>query len=112
MAGAGRWWAAAATIVVVAMLTGWASALAGGISPPAASGSGLSRPSVKATTQPRRARTARPSHLVVVDEENHAFEQLIGSKAAPFLNRLAAHGTLLTDDTPSPTPRCPTTWPS
>ena len=37
-----------------------------------------------------------PRHLVVVVEENHSFEQIIGSPAAPFLNHLAAHGTLLT----------------
>ena len=38
----------------------------------------------------------RPAHLIVVMEENHSFEQIIGSPAAPFLNRLAVHGTLLT----------------
>jgi phospholipase C len=38
-----------------------------------------------------------PAHLIVVVEENHAFEQVIGSRKAPFLNRLAARGTLLTD---------------
>ena len=38
-----------------------------------------------------------PAHVIVVVEENHAFEQIIGSRKAPFLNRLAAHGTLLTD---------------
>jgi phosphatidylinositol-3-phosphatase len=37
-----------------------------------------------------------PDHLIVVIEENHSFEQIIGSPAAPFLNHLAAHGTLLT----------------
>jgi phosphatidylinositol-3-phosphatase len=37
-----------------------------------------------------------PRHLIVVVEENHSFEQIIGAAAAPFLNRLAAHGTLLT----------------
>jgi phosphatidylinositol-3-phosphatase len=37
-----------------------------------------------------------PAHLIVVLEENHAFEQIIGSPDAPFLNRLASHGTLLT----------------
>jgi hypothetical protein len=37
-----------------------------------------------------------PDHLIVVVEENHAFEQIIGAPAAPFLNHLAAHGTLLT----------------
>jgi hypothetical protein len=39
---------------------------------------------------------AAPDHLIVVIEENHSFEQIIGSPDAPFLNRLAGHGTLLT----------------
>jgi phosphatidylinositol-3-phosphatase len=39
-----------------------------------------------------------PRHLIVVVEENHSFEQIVGAPAAPFLNRLAAHGTLLTHD--------------
>jgi hypothetical protein len=38
----------------------------------------------------------RPGHLIVVIEENHSLHQIIGSGAAPFINRLAAHGTLLT----------------
>ena len=69
---------AAAVTVVVAGLTGWASALAGGV-PPGRSAAGR-----------------RPGHLIVVVEENHAFEQVIGSRAAPFLNHLAAGGALLT----------------
>jgi hypothetical protein len=39
---------------------------------------------------------APPDQLIVVIEENHSFEQIIGSPAAPFLNRLATNGTLLT----------------
>jgi phosphatidylinositol-3-phosphatase len=38
-----------------------------------------------------------PSHIIVVVEENHSFEQLIGSPEAPFFNQLASRGTLLTD---------------
>jgi phosphatidylinositol-3-phosphatase len=97
MAGIGRWRVAAAiTLVVAAALTGWASAGARGLPSPGAADSGLSRPSVKAATRPRQARTARPSHLIVVMEENHSFEEIEGSPAAPFLNHLASHGTLLT----------------
>jgi hypothetical protein len=36
------------------------------------------------------------AHVVLVVEENHEFGQVIGSPRAPFLNRLAAGGTLLT----------------
>jgi phosphatidylinositol-3-phosphatase len=98
MTGIGRWRVAAAIIVVATVLTGCASAVAGGLPSPVAAGPGLSRPSVTAATRLRRAGTARPSHLIVVVEENHAFEQVIGSPSAPFLNRLADHGTLLTHD--------------
>jgi phospholipase C len=97
MAGVGRWRIAAAmTLLAAAVLTGWASAMAGGTLPRALSGSGLSRPSVAAVTGPGGARTSGPDHLIVVVEENRSFEQIIGSPAAPFLNHLAAHGSLLT----------------
>jgi membrane-associated phospholipid phosphatase len=45
-----------------------------------------------------RATRAIPqaAHVVLVVEENHEFGQIIGSPRAPFLNRLAATGTLLT----------------
>ncbi len=76
MAGVGRWRMVAAITVVAAVLIGTASALA---------------PRTPLPSPPR------PAHLIVVVEENHAFEQVIGSGKAPFLDRLATHGTLLTD---------------
>lgn len=46
---------------------------------------------------PLRATAAADTpHVVLVVEENHEFGQVIGSRQAPFLNRLAARGTLLT----------------
>ena len=47
-------------------------------------------------TSPTGQRATTSRHLIVVVEENRSFEEIIGSPAAPFLNRLAAHGTLLT----------------
>ncbi len=38
----------------------------------------------------------RPDHIVIVIEENHAFNQIIDSPAAPYLNALARKGALLT----------------
>ena len=35
-------------------------------------------------------------HVVIVVEENKDYEQIIGNPAAPYLNRLAAEGALLT----------------
>jgi phosphatidylinositol-3-phosphatase len=43
------------------------------------------------------AALSAPAHLVLVVEENHEFGQVIGSRQALFLNRLAASGTLLTN---------------
>ncbi|MDP4211880.1 MAG: alkaline phosphatase family protein [Bacteroidota bacterium] len=41
--------------------------------------------------------TPRPDHVIVVIEENHGYDQLIGSKIASFLNQLADSGALFTD---------------
>jgi len=49
------------------------------------------------TTPPSAAtRDDTTSRVIVVVEENHSIGQIIGSAQAPFLNRLAAKGTLLT----------------
>ena len=37
-----------------------------------------------------------PSHVVVVIEENHSYDQIIGNPDAPFINKLAAEGALFT----------------
>lgn len=39
----------------------------------------------------------KPDHVVIVVEENHGFEQLIGNKDAPYINKLADEGLLFTD---------------
>ncbi|HEX6674237.1 MAG TPA: alkaline phosphatase family protein [Actinomycetes bacterium] len=76
MAGVGRWRVVAAITLVAAVgLAGCAVSVA------------------RATTAAARP----PEHLIVVVEENHSFEQIIGSPAAPFINHLAARGTLLTN---------------
>ena len=51
-------------------------------------------PTSPPTTAERGAPSAR--RIIVVVEENHEFSQVIGARQAPFLNRLAARGTLLT----------------
>jgi hypothetical protein len=37
-----------------------------------------------------------PAHIVIVVEENHSARNVIGNKSAPFMNRLAADGALMT----------------
>src|SRR5260370_25912981 len=50
-----------------------------------------------ATTAPFcLAGVPRYDHILIVVEENKDFEQIIGNPAAPYLNRLAAEGALLT----------------
>jgi acid phosphatase len=39
----------------------------------------------------------RPDHIVIVIEENHSFQQIIGNPAAPYVNLLVARGALLTN---------------
>lgn len=36
-------------------------------------------------------------HIIIVIEENHGYDQLIGSAAAPYINKLAAEGAVFTD---------------
>ena len=43
------------------------------------------------------ARSWRPAHVVVVIEENHGYERIIGNPDAAFINELAARGALLTN---------------
>jgi acid phosphatase len=38
----------------------------------------------------------QPDHVLVVIEENHAYGQIIGSSAAPYINSLAQNGALFT----------------
>ena len=77
-----RAWRAVAVIVGSVALAGCGVPLAGPAHPIA----GLPTP-----------RPGGPSRLIVVVEENHSFEQLIGSPQAPFFNRLARRGMLLTN---------------
>lgn len=41
----------------------------------------------------------RPSHVVIVIEENHSSESIVGSPTAPYINSLAGQGALFTDST-------------
>jgi phosphatidylinositol-3-phosphatase len=53
-------------------------------------------PSVAVGHRPVRPTAATAAHVVLVVEENHELGQIIGARQAPFLNRLASTGTLLT----------------
>jgi hypothetical protein len=48
------------------------------------------------TAPPASTGDKATTRVIVVVEENHSIGQIIGSPLAPFLNRLAAQGTLLT----------------
>ena len=71
--------------------------LAAGCSSPRQAAPAGSTTPPSATSRDRAAtRDDATSRVVVVVEENHSIGQIIGSPQAPFLNRLAAKGTLLT----------------
>ncbi len=42
------------------------------------------------------AQLPKPSHVVVVMEENHSYSEIIGSSQAPYINTLATQGALFT----------------
>lgn len=42
-------------------------------------------------------RVPRPDHVVIVMEENHGYNQIVGSPDAPYINSLASQGALFTD---------------
>lgn len=46
---------------------------------------------------PAAAAPWSPSHIVVVIEENHSYDEIIGNPRALFINKLAAEGALFTD---------------
>jgi acid phosphatase len=60
-----------------------------------ASSASASPPSPAASTAPA-ASVPQPAHVVVVVMENHAYQQVIGSPDAAFLNGLARRGALFT----------------
>ena len=71
--------------------------LAAGCSSPRPATSTGSTAAPSAPTRDRAVtRDDATSRVIVVVEENHSIAQIIGSPQAPFLNRLAAKGALLT----------------
>ena len=44
-----------------------------------------------------KRRLPKPLHIVIVIEENHGYDQIIGSQNAPYINKLAKEGTLFTN---------------
>lgn len=44
-----------------------------------------------------RSQMPRPAHVVVVIEENHGYDQLLGSKAAPYFNQIARRSAVFTN---------------
>lgn len=51
----------------------------------------------KATSRVSHPKHVSPKHVVVVIEENHAFNQIVGNREAPYLNNLMKHGALFTN---------------
>jgi len=49
-----------------------------------------------ASPSPANNGVPRPDHIVVVMEENHSYNEIIGSTSAPYINSLAQQGALFT----------------
>lgn len=58
---------------------------------------GVTSSPTQVTTSAANAAVPRPSHVVVVMEENHAYSDIIGNSAAPYINSLAQQGALFTN---------------
>jgi hypothetical protein len=67
----------------------------GGRAPVATTPTSPPTTTARAAPSSSRSATAGPRRIIVVVEENHSFDQIIGSAQAPFINRLAGQGTLL-----------------
>ncbi len=90
--------AGATRLVAVLAATGVALALAG-CGSSTSSGSTTTAPSTTARTATTSSATGLPraDHVVVVIEENHAADAIVGNVDAPYINSLVAAGAQLTD---------------
>ncbi|RAG80317.1 acid phosphatase [Streptacidiphilus pinicola] len=86
---------AAASLAAATLLVATACS-SGGAAEPAGVSSSLAAQSSAPATAPGAAAVPRPAHVVVVIEENHPYDQIIGSGAAPYLNSLAGQGASFT----------------
>ncbi|MFD0696935.1 alkaline phosphatase family protein [Paenibacillus sp. GCM10027628] len=55
-----------------------------------------SSPASKAEAPKDSSATLRPDHVVIVVEENHSYEKIIGNASAPYMNALAGRGAFFT----------------
>jgi hypothetical protein len=82
---------------MAAATAAWLLLLAAGCSSPRQATPARSTTAPPAPTRDRAAtHDSATTRVIVVVEENHSLGQIIGSPQAPFLNRLAANGALLT----------------
>jgi hypothetical protein len=82
---------------MAAATAAWLLLLAAGCSSARQAAPAVSTTAPPAPTRDRAATDDDATNrVIVVVEENHSIGQIIGSPQAPFLNRLAAKGTLLT----------------
>ncbi len=89
MSGTGR--AGALVLGIVTLIAaGCASSASGGHQPATSSAAATQAAS------PPTGHVPAPAHTVVVIMENHAYSEVVGNSAAPFLNQLASEGAVFT----------------
>ena len=92
-----------ASVLLSAILGACAASPAPSASPATSSLPPTGTPTVTQPASPSQTPTAAPSlpgpvdHVFVVIEENHAYQQVVGSAAAPYINELIATGALATN---------------
>ena len=92
----------AAGVVLLGLVgCGGSGPVAGGTARPSAASAVAGRSSAggamaSAATGGNRVAVPEPAHTVVVVMENHSYADIIGNRAAPFINELARRGALFT----------------
>ncbi|WP_084701873.1 alkaline phosphatase family protein [Streptacidiphilus anmyonensis] len=86
----------AASVAAAALVALSACSSGGGPAEPAAVSSSLAAQSGSPAASGAAATVPRPAHVVVVMEENHSYDEIIGSADAPYINALAAQGASFT----------------
>src|SRR5664279_4090559 len=59
--------------------------------------SGIIAAALLSSCSTKHSHVPRPDHVIVVIEENHGYDQLMGSPNAPYINELASSSAVFTD---------------
>ena len=73
-------------------------------------GASATPPVQRSPSPPARLAAGAPAHVALIVMENEEYGDVIGSRSAPYINRLARSYSLANGMYAIGHPRCPTTW--